>query len=111
VEKPVSRAIEVAGDVATAASAMAGLILVFIGAISSSFDSYQKVEQKAVLARYQRRAWLAFSGFVLALLSTLSALIAKWRVWECAAETSFALLFAALIIVLAAAFFAVKEIV
>jgi hypothetical protein len=107
----VSGAVEVAGDVATAASAMAGLVLVFIGAISSSFDSYQKAEQRAVLARYRRRAWFAFAGFVLALLSTLSALIAKWRTWECAAEASLMLLFVALIIVLAAAFFAVREIV
>ena len=45
-------------DVATRASAMVGLILVFlvlIGVISSSFASYQTAEQKAALIRYQRR--------------------------------------------------------
>lgn len=62
--------IEIAGDVASAASAVAGLTLVFIGAISSSFDSYQKTEQAAIRPRYQRRAWFAFAGFTLTLLAT-----------------------------------------
>jgi hypothetical protein len=57
----VSGAAEI--DVATGASAMVGLILVFlvflvlIGVISSSFASYQTAEQRAALIRYQRRGW------------------------------------------------------
>jgi hypothetical protein len=52
----VSGAAEI--DVATGASAMVGLIWVFlvlIGVISSSFASYQTAEEKAALIRYQRR--------------------------------------------------------
>jgi hypothetical protein len=95
----VSGAAEI--DVATGASAMVGLILVFlvlIGVISSSFASYQTAEQKAALIRYQRRAGFAFAGFVLALLSTLLALNVRWHAWEWAAEASLVLVFVALIV-------------
>jgi hypothetical protein len=50
----LSGAAEIAGDLAIGASAMAGLILVFlvfIGAINSTFNSYP--EQKAARIRYQ----------------------------------------------------------
>jgi hypothetical protein len=102
--------IEVAGDIASAASAVAGLTLVFIGAISSSFDSYQKAEQSTIRFRYQRRAWFAFVGFALALLATSLALISKLLNWECATIAALVILFAALIFVLFAGFFAVREI-
>jgi hypothetical protein len=52
----LSGAAEIAGDLAIGASAMAGLILVFlvfIGAINSTFNSYQTAEQKAARIRYQ----------------------------------------------------------
>jgi uncharacterized membrane protein len=58
-----------------AATALAGLILVFLGAISASFASYHKQEQAAVRARFQTRAWIAFVGFTLALLSAALALV------------------------------------
>jgi hypothetical protein len=79
--------------------------------VSSSFDSYQTAEQKAALIRNQRRAGFAFAGFVLALLSTSSALTARWHAWEWAAEASLVLVFVALIVVLVGACFAVREIV
>lgn len=110
----MSSAAEIAGDSANGASAMAGLILVFlvfIGAINSIFDSYQTAEQKAARIRYQRRTGFAFAGFVLALFSTLGAWIAKSYAWEWAAEASLVLVFVALIAVIAAAIFAVREIV
>jgi hypothetical protein len=78
--------------------------------VSSSLDSYQTAEQKAALIRNQRRAG-AFAGFVLALLSTSSALTARWRAGEWAAEASLVLVFVALIVVLVGACFAVREIV
>src|ERR1700730_9119682 len=98
----MSGAAEIAGDMATGALAMAGLILVFlvlIGVISSSFASYQTAEHKARLIQYQRRGWFAFAGFVPALLSTLSAWIAKWHAWEWAAKHRSCMLFVALIVV------------
>ncbi|MBV5271133.1 MAG: hypothetical protein JZU55_16055, partial [Afipia sp.] len=70
-------AVELGGDISAAATSLAGLLLVFLGAISTTFDTYQAQEKNAVRGRYQRRAWFAFTGFVLALLaaamSTLSS--------------------------------------
>jgi hypothetical protein len=103
-------ALPVAGDIATAAAALAGLVLVFLGAIASTFTSYQKQEQAAVRGRLQLRAWLAFVGFVLALLATASALAGKWLGHECTALVALALLFVALIWVTFAALSAVREI-
>src|SRR5262245_22897973 len=66
-------ALGVAGEVAGAAAALSGLLLVFVGAVSATFDSFQKQEQNTVRSRYQTRAWFAFIGFVLSLLSMLLA--------------------------------------
>jgi hypothetical protein len=66
----MTNAVEVAGDVAAVSSAVAGLTLVFVGAISASYDSYEKSEQSSIRSRYQRRAWFAFAGLALAILST-----------------------------------------
>ena len=64
-------AISVAGDGAASATVLAGLILVFLGAIATSCNSYAKQEQGAIRGRYQRHAWFTFVGFVLALLQSL----------------------------------------
>lgn len=97
-------------EVVASATALAGLILVFLGAIGTAFDSYQKQEQNAVRTRYQRRAWFAFVGFALALLSTCLGLVAKWLGNECAALAALVLLGVSLIWVLFAALSAVREI-
>ncbi|MGH6843263.1 MAG: hypothetical protein ACRECU_00775, partial [Methylocella sp.] len=78
--------------------------------ISSSFDSYQKAEQATIRFRYQRRAWIAFVGFMLALLATSLALISKLFHLECATIAALGILFVALIFVSFAGFFAVREI-
>jgi hypothetical protein len=103
-------ALRVAGDVATASVALAGLILVFLGTISTAFDSYQKSEQSAVRGKYQRRAWFAFVGFVLALISGGLAIAGKWLDLECAALAGTVILFVALFWVLVASVFVVMEI-
>jgi hypothetical protein len=103
-------ALGVAGDVTGAATALAGLILVFLGAISTSFDSYQKTEQSAVRGRYQRRAWFAFIGFSLAILAALLALLAQWFSQACLALTAVALLAVAMIWTILAALSSVREI-
>lgn len=106
----VGGSLSIASEVIGAAAALAGLILVFLGSISTSFDSYKKEEQKSVRSRYKRRAWFAFIGFTLALLSVLAGLIGKSLNNEYAALASAALLMVALIWALLAALFAVLEI-
>lgn len=103
-------ALGVAGDVAAASVALAGLILVFLGAISTAFDSYQKTEQNAVRGKYQRRAWFAFIGFVLALISAGLAISGKWLGIQCAALGGVVVLFLSLFWVLMAALLLVMEI-
>lgn len=103
-------AVNVAGEVASAATALAGLVLVFLGAIASSYGTYEKTAQAAVRGRFQTRAWFAFVGLVLSLLAGLLAVVAKWLTNECAGLAAIVLLFIALIWVLLAALSAVREI-
>jgi hypothetical protein len=59
----LSGAAEIAGDLAIGASAMAGLILVFlvfIGAINSTFNSYQTAKQKAAQTAEQKAARIRY---------------------------------------------------
>lgn len=103
-------ALNVAGDVVQAASALSGLTLVFLGTISASFDRYQKAEQAAVRGRFQLRAWFAFAGFVLALIATVLAVAGRWFTSECAALAALVIFAIALVWVLFAGLFAVREI-
>ena len=106
----IPSAVEVSGDVITASTALAGLILVYLGATSTSYDSYEATERGAVRGRYQRRAWFAFTGFALALTSVLLALIGKWLHQDCAALAALVLFAVALFWALLAALFSVREI-
>jgi hypothetical protein len=58
----------------TGGAALAGLILVFLGALFTSFDSYDPEVQAAVRKKYRRRARVALSGFIAALASATCAL-------------------------------------
>jgi hypothetical protein len=106
----VPSAVEIAGDISAAGAALAGLILVFIGGASTSFDSYEKQEQHAVRTRYQTRAWIAFVGFAFALLSAPTALIAKWLSVSCLALIALVMLVTSLAFALLAAGLAVRDI-
>ena len=70
--------IEVSGDVSAAASALAGLILVYLGAVIGNFSGFDAPERGAVKARYQWRAWFAFVGLILCLVAVALGLVAKW---------------------------------
>jgi hypothetical protein len=103
-------ALSVAGDVTAASVALAGLILVYLGALSATFDSYQKTEKVTVRSKFQQRAWFAYIGFVLALLSSALAVVGKWLAITCAAQAAVIILLLALIWVLIAAGFVVMDI-
>ncbi|MCZ4342720.1 hypothetical protein O4H52_13955 [Sphingomonadaceae bacterium G21617-S1] len=79
--------IEVAGEVVTAGTALAGLILIYIGSLVTAFGAYAATEQKAVRIKFLGRAWIAFVGFVLALASAALAVLGKWLDIECASNT------------------------
>ena len=97
-------------QVLTASTALAGLLLVSIGAAAASFDSYGAEAQQAVKGKYQRRGWFSFLGFACALLSALSGLGFYWHKATWLLDTSTILLVAALLAAFVAALIAVMDI-
>jgi len=68
----------VSGEVVTAGTALAGLILIYIGSLVTAFGSYEPTEQKTVRFKFFARAWMSFVGFFLALFSSGLAILGKW---------------------------------
>jgi len=99
----MTNALDISGDVSSAGAALAGLLLVFMGSITTSFESYDRVAQNAVKPKYRNRIWFAFVGFALAILATFLALLAKWLRIECVAASALLILFVSLAWVVIAA--------
>ena len=79
----------VASDVVTAGTALAGLILIYIGSQVAAFEGRQPGgERNAVRFKILVRSWLAFVGFVLALGAAALAIIGKWLSSACAANAA-----------------------
>jgi hypothetical protein len=66
-----------ASDIAAAATALAGLILVYLGAVAVRYETLDPKHQSAVRDDYRRHARIAFRGIVIALLAAIAALTAK----------------------------------
>jgi uncharacterized membrane protein len=100
----------IADDLLTASTALAGLILVFVGNAASGYDSYDATQQHAVKRKYQKRGWFGFAGFTAALLSAVSALAytLTTALFLVCASGSFLLI--SLVIVWIATFIQVREI-
>jgi hypothetical protein len=107
----IPSAIEVSGDIVAAATALAGLVLVFLGATSTSYESYDPImRDRAIRKRFRRRAWFGFIGFALSLLAVFFALIGKWLHQECSALAALAFFTIALLWILIAAVLSVRDI-
>lgn len=104
------RTIEVAADVVAAGSALAGLILVYLGSVSASFASFDAAARRSVLPTHQRRVWFSFVGIVFCLWSVGLAIFGKWLDIPCMIVAAIVLLSAGLVWVLAVALLAVLEI-
>jgi hypothetical protein len=102
--------LSVAGDVAGAGTALAGLILVYLGAMAASYSAYDAASQSDVRIFYRRRAWWAFSGIVISLTAAALGLIAKSTESLCVAVGAAALLFAAFLWAIITALFTVWSI-
>jgi hypothetical protein len=85
----------VSSEVVGAGTALAGLILIYVGLLVSSYGSHQPQELKAVLGKYQTRAWFAFVGFLLAILSAVLGVLGKWLGSPCTGNASVIVLLAA----------------
>ncbi len=102
--------IAIAGDIAGAATALAGLLLVFLGAAANSFFGYEKTAQGSVRSKYKGRAWLAFAGFCASTLAAALAMYGHYSEGACAVGAAFALLIAAFVFSLIAALLIVLDI-
>ena len=102
--------IAVAGEVASAGTALAGLILVYLGVLATGFDSFEPQERRSARPRFVMRAWIAFVGIVLALLTALLAVFGKATGNACSANAALILLLVSFVWGGAIAFLTVREI-
>jgi len=88
--------IAVAGEVVTAGTALAGLILIYIGSIATAFEARQPGgERNAVRLAFLGKAWVAFVGLFLALFAAGLSVIGKWLGSACPANVAVWILLAA----------------
>src|SRR5688572_24112462 len=69
--------VSVAGDIADAGTALAGLILVYLGAVAVRYETLDPKNQSSARDVYRRHARRAFRGIVMALIAAIAALTAK----------------------------------
>jgi hypothetical protein len=69
--------VSVASDIAEAGTALAGLILVYLGAVAVRYETLDSKAQSSARDVYRRHARRAFRGIVIGLGAAAGALIAK----------------------------------
>jgi hypothetical protein len=69
--------VSVASDIAEAGTGLAGLILVYLGAVAVRYETLDSKAQSSAQDVYRRHARRAFRGIVIALGAAAGALIAK----------------------------------
>lgn len=80
-------------------ASLAGLLLVFLGLLFTSYESYDAVQKASVKSKYKKRIFIVFFGFLASLVAASSALLSNWILTElmifmgvCALAVSFVLL-------------------
>ncbi len=69
--------VSVASEIADAGTALAGLILVYLGAVAVRYETLDPKDQSSARDVYRRHARRAFRGIVIALVAAIAALTAK----------------------------------
>ena len=69
--------VSIASDIADAGTALAGLILVYLGAVAVRYETLDPKDQASARDVYRRHARRAFRGIVIALVAAIAALTAK----------------------------------
>jgi len=80
--------ISASGETVTAATALAGLILVYLGTLANGFSTFQPAEKKTVREKYKRRASFACIGIIFGLVSAALGVLGKWLPNENCADLS-----------------------
>lgn len=71
-------ALGIAGDIIQGATALAGLMIVFLGNAVAGYSSYSKTQQNAVRDAFHQRAWFGFWGVFVAIAAVILSVLAKW---------------------------------
>ena len=69
--------VSVTSDIAAAGTALAGLILVYLGAAAVRYETLDPKHQASARDDYRRHARRAFRGLVIALVAAVAAMTAK----------------------------------
>lgn len=67
------------GQLFSGGTALAGLVLVFLGSVLASYDSFEPTAKRAVRRKYRWRAWVGFAGFLCSLVAATAGLIGLMR--------------------------------
>jgi hypothetical protein len=94
---------EIAGDIVAAGSAIAGLMLVYMGSLSTGYSGFDPVAMGKAKNAYRRRIWFAFAGVLFTVFAVGLALFGKWQGVPCAITASLGLLLLGLLWVVIAA--------
>ena len=106
----MANSLALAGDVLAGATALAGLILVYLGSLAAGYATYDTTQQPAVRPSFQRRAWFGFIGLTVAIVAAALALTGKWAGVDWMAAASAILLIVAFAWGIATALLTVLEI-
>lgn len=87
--------LSIAGETVAAASALAGLILVYLGNLHSSFTHLAEDKQRHARTSFRRRARKAFEGVAISLLAAVLGVLGKSVCSELVADASTLALFVA----------------
>jgi hypothetical protein len=99
-----------AGDVIAAGTALAGLILVYLGSVVAGYERFDKPQQPSVRPIYQRRAWFAVAGIVFSIGASGTAVLGEWLANSDMANASIVILALALIWAVITAFLIASEV-
>jgi hypothetical protein len=91
-------------------TALAGLILVFLGGTINAYETFDRVQKTAVRSKYLARARLGLAGFLFAILSALSALSLVWVSVPSLILVSVISILISFLLVILLAFLAIKEV-
>jgi hypothetical protein len=95
------------GDIIAAGTALAGLILIYLGTVVTEYGTYGTEASSSVRWKYLPRAWFALLGMIFSIAASGMAILGKWLGSSCvvggaAILLSLALLWSVIIAILLA---------
>lgn len=103
--------IQIASEVVTAGTALAGFILVYLGGLHGAYSHLHADQRSHVKAGFQRRAWFAFVGMTASLAAAALGITGEWLGNQTVAHMSVAALAGAFVIGFSIAYQTVRAVV